>query len=111
MTRAAVWWAAAAALACGCETEAPPVPNTSAPTHGIVTSSASSSAAAAVPYADAALPDEADFATEAEREITRDNYRDRLAELERELATASAPPLPSAASPSPRGSSSAADRE
>ena len=40
------------------------------------------------PYADAALPDEADFADEVDKEITADNYAAKLGELEKEIAEA-----------------------
>ena len=42
------------------------------------------------PYADIALPDEADFADEVDKEITVDNYAARLGELEKEIAEAEA---------------------
>lgn len=42
------------------------------------------------PYAGVTLPDEADFAAEAEQEINADNFHDKIDELEQELADAGA---------------------
>jgi hypothetical protein len=42
------------------------------------------------PYADVSLPDETDFADEADKEISADNYTAKLGELEKEIAEAEA---------------------
>jgi len=77
---------AVTALLAACDGDQPA--HTTAPTaRGLVTASSSRGApsAAPLPYADARLPDPADYADAAAGEIDRDNYERRLDEIDEEL--------------------------
>jgi hypothetical protein len=91
------WALVATMLLSACDGGGPA--STTAPTaRGLVTASSprSGPSAAPVPYADAALPDPADYADAAAGEIDGANYERRLDEIEQELdeqerGTATAP--------------------
>jgi hypothetical protein len=71
---------AVTALLAACDGDQPA--HTTAPTaRGLVTAPS----AAPLPYADARLPDPADYADAAAGEIDRDNYERRLDEIDEEL--------------------------
>lgn len=67
----------------GCRDEAPSTPPA---TSAAVGASASTQPPRAEPYAHETLPDEADYASDAEKEISNDNFSAKLAELERDIA-------------------------
>lgn len=109
--RAAALAALLALTACNGTTPTGSAPSASATTTPAPSASASASAAPLpVPeYGDAKLPVPADFEDEADRTITKDNYREELEQMEKALAdppsdlaaSASAAAAPPSASPPP----------
>ena len=78
---------AMAMLLAACDGSEPATTTTASTARGVLTASSSpvQPGAAALPYADAALPDPADYVDAAAGEIDRDNYERRLEDIEQEL--------------------------
>ena len=78
----------AAIVGLGCTPDRQPAPSSGSSAVASVGIPSRSSEHHADSYADASLPDEADFANQADQQITEDSYEAKLAELEIEVAAA-----------------------
>ena len=96
----------------GCKGDKPqPAPSMLPSAIGSVTSDEEPREGHPEPYANENLPDEADFADEAEKEITADNYGAKLGEIEKEIAAAEDAGAPAAPGAAPTAAASATAKD
>jgi hypothetical protein len=108
MRRVTVCCAALCFALSGCKGDkTQPGPSVPPSAIGSVASDDDRHAARSEPYANENLPDEADFADEAEKEITSDNYGAKLGEIEKEIAAAEDAGAPAAPSVTPTAAATA----
>jgi hypothetical protein len=108
MNRAFACCALLGAALLGCKGDKPqPAPSMPASAIGSVASDEERREGRPEPYANENLPDEADFADEAEKEITADNYGVKLGEIEKDIAAAEDAGAPAAATAAATATASA----